>query len=118
MLCKKKQEFTAAGLIEQRVYEAVGPIDDIDHQSLHFVVVEARYLGPRNDPYGLLTVTSEKSPAAEDREMPACRSSNIELRKQCRTMYFARRCCSNESVMNARTSSGAFMRASRILNMT
>src|SRR5215831_14277115 len=49
MLCKKKQKFTAGGLIEQRVYEAVGSIDDVDHEPLHFVVVEARDVVPRND---------------------------------------------------------------------
>ena len=44
-MCKKMQEFTASGLIEQGVYEAVGSVHDIDHQPLYFVVVEARYVG-------------------------------------------------------------------------
>ena len=41
MLCKKKQKFTAGGIIEQPMYEAVGAIDDVDHEPLHFVVVDA-----------------------------------------------------------------------------
>ena len=49
MFCKKKQEFTAGGLVEQHVYEAVGSINDIDQQPLHFVVVQARYVVPGNE---------------------------------------------------------------------
>src|SRR5436853_4126581 len=42
--CEKGQDFTAGFLIEQLVYEAVGSIDDIDYQALHFVVVNDRAL--------------------------------------------------------------------------
>src|SRR6266851_5269523 len=48
--CEKGQEFTAGVLIEQHVYEAVGSIDDIDHQALHFVVVQTRH-----DPAGRIS---------------------------------------------------------------
>ena len=47
--CEKGQEFTAGVLIDQHVYEAVGSIDDIDYQALHFVVVQTRHFGPWND---------------------------------------------------------------------
>ena len=46
---EREQEFATGALVEQRVNEAVRSIDDIDHQTLHFVVVQARYFRPRND---------------------------------------------------------------------
>ena len=116
MFCKKKQEFTAGGLVEQHVYEAVGSINDIDHQPLHFVVVEARYVVPGNEAARTVDRHIRVVPGREDGEMPAWRSSSIELRKQCRTMYFASRCCSTGSVTRARSLS--FMGTSRSLNMT
>jgi hypothetical protein len=53
-----------------RVDEAVRSINDINHQSPHFVVVQARAFVQGIAPYGLLTMTSEQSPDADDGEMP------------------------------------------------
>jgi hypothetical protein len=57
MLCKKKQEFTAGGLIEQSVYEARSTTSIISR----FISSSLRRdnLGQGMTPYGLLTVTSE-----------------------------------------------------------
>jgi hypothetical protein len=38
--CEAQQDLPPGVLIEQRVYEAVRSIDDIDHEALHFVVVQ------------------------------------------------------------------------------
>ncbi len=91
MFCEAQQDLPSGILIEQRVYEAVRSIDDIDHEELHFVVVQTRDFGPRNDTVSTADGNIRVVPDAEDGEVPAWRSSSIELRKHCRTMYFARR---------------------------
>jgi hypothetical protein len=43
-----EQEFAAGVLVEERVDEAVRSINDVDHQPLHFVVVQSRHFRPWN----------------------------------------------------------------------
>jgi len=43
-----EQEFAAGVFVEQRVDEAIRSIGDVDHQPLHFVVVQARHFRPGN----------------------------------------------------------------------
>ena len=67
-----EQEFAAGVLVEERVEEAVRSIDDVDHQPLHFVVVQSRYFRPGN---GTIWTADrdvgDKPPEADDGEMPA-----------------------------------------------
>jgi hypothetical protein len=44
----ESQDLPPGILIEQRVYEAVRSIDDIDHEALHFVVIQTRDFRPRD----------------------------------------------------------------------
>jgi hypothetical protein len=43
MLGQAEQEFTVGVFVEQSVDEAARSIDDVNHQSPHFVVIQARH---------------------------------------------------------------------------